>query len=247
MRFFLVFQLILLCCWTTGSAAEKTFTITTERFAPFIGEQFENSGWTMEVARAALESQGYKVTLDLLPWARALRIAKTGKYDGLYLSYYVKEREPWFVFSNPIGETRTGFFKLKTKNISYKTLQDLKPYTIGLTRGAAVSPDFDSAEYLTKVFITSDEQIFKMLLKGRVDLFAGSEDVGKYIIATKLPPEDQDKFEFIEPPLTVHKLHMAISKKALNYKQKLEDFNRGLHGIMSDGTYDKILERHGLK
>lgn len=247
MRLFGFFLVILMCCLENVGAAEKTFTITTERFSPFIGEQFENDGWTMEVARAALEPQGYKVTLEYLPWARALRRAKLGEYDGLYLSYYVKEREPWFVFSNPIGGTRTGFYKLKNRDISYKTLQDLKPYIIGVTRGAAVSPEFDSAEYLTKEFITSDKQIFEMLLKGRVDLFAGSEAVANYIISTKLPPEYKDSFEFMKPPLTEHKLHMAISKKTRNYKLKLNDFNRGLEMIMSDGTYGQILKRHGLK
>lgn len=247
MRLFIFFLIIMASYCTNGVAAEKTFTITTERFVPFIGEEFKNYGWTMEVARAALEPQGYKVTLVLLPWARALKKAQTGEYDGLYLSYYVKEREPWFVFSKPIGETRTGFYKLKERNISYTTLQDLKPYTIGVTRGAAVSPDFDNADYLAKEFITSDEQILKMLLKGRIDLFAGSEQVGQYIIHAKLPPETHDKFEFMEPPLTVQKLHMAISKKATDYNQKLEDFNKGLDRIISDGTYDRILERHGLK
>ena len=247
MRSFLVVILVAVSFSTTVSAAEKSFSITTERFSPFIGEQFKNTGWTMDVARAVLEPQGYVVTLDLLPWARALKRAKTGEYDGLYLSYYVKEREPWFVFSKPIGETRTGFFKLKGRNISYKTLQDLIAYKIGVTRGAAVSPEFDNADYLAKVFITSDEQILKMMLKGRLDLFAGSEQVGKYLILTKFPPEDHSKFEFIEPPLTVQRLHMAISKKAPDYKRKLEDFNRGLDRIMADGTYDKILESHGLK
>ena len=96
-------------------------------------------------------------------------------------------------------------------------------------------------------YIPSDEQILKMMLKGRLDLFAGSEQVGKYLISTKLPPEDHSKFEFIEPPLTVQLLHMAISKKAPDYKRKLEDFNRGLDRILADGTYDRILESHGLK
>lgn len=94
MRFILFFLMFWVGCYTNGGAAEKTFTITTERFVPFIGEEFENYGWTMEVARAALEPQGYTVTLELLTWALALRRAKAGEYDGLYLSYYVKEREP---------------------------------------------------------------------------------------------------------------------------------------------------------
>ncbi len=90
------------------AATEKTFTITTEQFAPFIGKQLNENGWLMEVAKSILEPQGYSVKLNFRPWARAMHESKAGKYDGLYLAYYTKEREQWFIFSKPVGKVRTG-------------------------------------------------------------------------------------------------------------------------------------------
>ena len=229
-----VFFVIIFLGGISESTAEKTFIITTETFAPYIGKQFKNYGWTMEVANAALKPQGYKVILKLRPWKRALMESQKGMHDGLYLSYYVKEREEWYIYSDPIGEVRTGFYKIKDRNISYKTLQDLIPYKIGLTRGAAVCPKFDKADFLRKEFTTADTQSLKKLLMGRIDLYAGSELVAKYFINTDISPMDRNKFEFMEPPLSIQKLHMAVSKKAPDYMQKLKDFNLG--GIFSQGS-----------
>ena len=228
-----------------AKAAEKAFVVTTEEWPPFVGAELDGNGWAMEVARAALESQGYKVSLDLLPWARSVHCAKSGRCDGLYLSYYVKEREEWFVFSDPIGELRTGFFKLEDRDIAFETLRDLRPYRIGMTRGAAVSEAFDTADYLKKDPVPHHTTNIKKLLRGRLDLVVAAKPVFEYLIRTNLPESEQDKFEFLPPSLSTQSLHMAVSKQSPHYEQKLEDFNRGLAQIRADGTYDAIRRAHG--
>lgn len=229
-----------------ASTTQKSFVITTEEYPPFIGSRLRDNGWTMAVARAILEPQGYAVSLELVPWARAVKCSKSGQCDGLYLAFYTQERTQWYVFSDPIGEVRTGFFKLKSRDISFTTLDDLRDYQIGLTRNAAVSPEFDSADYLHKQEVDNDSVNVVKLLKGRVDLVAVPELVFRNLIVTTLPPEDHGKFEFMTPYLSVQKLHMAISKKSPDYERKLRDFNRGLERIKSDGTYDKILQSYGF-
>ncbi|QPG57682.2 transporter substrate-binding domain-containing protein [Shewanella eurypsychrophilus] len=228
------------------AAADKTFKITTEQFAPFIGQQLKNDGWLMDIARAALEPQGYQVVLHYRPWARAMLESKEGQHDGLYLAYYTKEREQWYVYSDPVGTVKTVFYKMKEKDIFYENLQDLKNFNIGLTRGVAISPDFDKADFLRKHSTSSDIQGLKQLLLGRIDLYVGSKLICMHLINNEINTEDRNKFEFIEPALAVHKMHMAISKKAPDYMQKLADFNRGLKQIKSDGTYEKIKQNHVL-
>lgn len=199
----------------------------------------------MEVARAALEPQGYDVELELVPWARAVRCAKSGRCDGLYLSYHVEARTEWAAFSDPIGELRTGLFKLKSSDISFETLEDLRPYRIGITRGAAVSDEFDSADFLQKDPVPHDSANIKKLLRGRVDMVVAAEPVLKHLIRTTLPEAEHDKFEFMSPHLSVQTLHMAISKNSPDYDAKLRDFNEGLARIKADGTYEAIRRKHG--
>jgi len=199
----------------------------------------------MEVARAALEPWGYDVTLQLLPWARALRCSESGKCDGLYLSYYVAAHEKSYVFSDPVAELETGFFKLKDRDISYKTLDDLRPYSIGMTRGASVSKEFDAADFLNKDPVPDDTVDIKKLLRGRVDLIVAAKPVLEYLLKSTLPEDEQNKIEFVEPPLSVQNLHIAISKNSPDYQQKLHDFNEGLKKIKADGTYEAIRHSSG--
>ena len=230
----------------TAQAEVKTFSLITGPWYPYIGDKLKNQGWTMEVAKAALESQGYVVTLRLVPWQRAMAESKLGSADALFLSYYVKEREQWYVFSDALGQARAGFFALKSRHIRFKTLQDLKGFTMGLTRGAAVSPEFDSATFLKKEETADDLGSIRKLLKGRIDLFAGPELVGKHLMKVELMVAQQEKVEFLEPALATHNLYAAISKKADNYQQKLRDFNIGLKTIKKNGQYKKILKSHGF-
>ncbi len=61
-------------------------------------------------------------------------------------------------------------FLLDLYHRDFFTLEDLRPYKIGMTRGAAISPEFDSANYLHKEKVKHDSLNVKKLLKGRVDL-----------------------------------------------------------------------------
>ncbi|MEH6347127.1 MAG: transporter substrate-binding domain-containing protein [Bermanella sp.] len=227
-------------------AEVKTFSLITGDWYPYIGNKLKNQGWTMEVAKAALESQGYIVTLRLVPWQRAIAESKQGAADALFLSYYVKEREQWYVFSDSMGQARTGFFALKSRHIKFQTLQGLKSLTVGLTRGAAVSPEFDIASFLKKEETADDLGSLRKLLKGRIDLYAGPELVAKHLMKMELMADQRGRIEFLEPPLANHDLYAAISKKADNYLQKLADFNLGLKTIKDNGQYNKILKSHGF-
>ena len=72
-----------------------------------------------------------------------------------------------------------------------------------MTRGVAISTEFDSANYLRKEEVEHDSLNVKKLLKGRVELVATPELVFRDLITNTLPSEQHDAFEFITPPLAV--------------------------------------------
>ena len=81
-----------------------------------------------------------------------------------------------------------------------------------------------------------------MLLAGRVDTIAGDFWVFSGIVK---------KLKINRPLRTVmilgeEHLFNAFSKKVENYEKLKEDFDRGLELIKADGTYNNILEKHGL-
>lgn len=234
-------------------ASQKTFNAIAAPFPPLISPALENNGWLWEICSEAFRSQGYTTTLTFVPWARAIKEAQYGQYDALLPTYWTQERSQWFHYSSPLEILRTGFFKHKDREdlIFTGDLNTLTDYTIGVGRAYSVSDTFDQAHYLNKHSLTNNVMSLKMLWEKRLDLIVGDELVELYNVKTisKDPHFSgiQEDIVFMEPPLQVRSLYMAISKNTSNSVQKLDDFEQGLRHLIDSGEYHKILGKHGVK
>lgn len=243
----IVIFLILTLLAANSLAGEKKFTLVTVDFPPYYASDLPDNGWVAEVVRTALQTQGYTVEIKFVPWTKAVRYTKQGYYDALLGAYYTEERAESYYFSAPISQARTGLFKKKDANVSFKELADLKSYKIGVVKDYATSKAFDAADYLNKVTVTSSDVGIKMLFNGSIELMTDTEAAVKYLAEQLLEkefPGISDKIEFIKPVLAMNKMYVAISKKAVDADLKLIDFNQGLRSIYLDGTFRKIKMKH---
>ncbi len=247
MRSGVFFTVIILMLSIQIYAQEKSFNLVSVEYPPLIGEDLPGNGWTMDVARAALEPQGYRVSIRFVSWPRAVHDSKIGTYDGLYLPLKNREREADYLFSEPITQVKTGFLKLKNIHIRYVKLEDLNKYTIGTLCDYSYSPEFDMANYLKKEEVCREDLNFRKLLSGRIDLMAVHIPSAEYLMNSVLTEEEISKIEFMDPPLSVSSLYLAVSRVLPDAEQRIRDFNRGLERIRADGTFGKILEKHGFK
>lgn len=221
--------------------AEETVTLASLDWEPYIGEKLPNNGYVAQIAVEAFKTQGFKVKIDYLPWARAVAMSTSGEYDGLFPEYYDETRKGDFVFSDSFKGGPLGFMKRKSSNITFKKLEDLKQYTIGTVRGYVNTTEFDSAKYLKKEEVVDDETNIKKLNGNRIDLIVIDKYVAYYIISTKFP-KYREELEFMTPALEEKPLYIAFSKKAKDYDKKLKAFNAGLKEIQKNGTLAKILK-----
>ena len=76
MRSGVFFTVIILMLSIQIYAQEKSFNLVSVEYPPLIGEDLPGNGWTMDVARAALEPQGYRVSIRLVTWPRAVHDSK---------------------------------------------------------------------------------------------------------------------------------------------------------------------------
>ncbi len=229
-------------------SAEKTIFITSTDAPPFSGEKLKNQGVSIEIIKQALNQVGYKTKIEFYPWKRALEMAKRGVSDGVGPLWYTKERAEWLVFSKKAHTPSSiGFFKKKNEQIHVKDYGDLKPYVIGYVLGFAYSQDFYNATYdFEKVYFYNPINLMNGLVHGQIELAIMGKSQGEFILKNEFP-EANEKFHFMEPVLETKNQYLAISKRAKDYKTKLNDFNRGLEMIIKDGTLDKILDKHGMK
>ena len=247
----LIVFVLILGAVSSVHASDKSFRFVTLKYPPYITEpQAIGNSWVWDVVKAAMELRGYHVEVTIMPWARALKEAKEGSYDGLYGAFWTEERLQWFEYSVPIGHVTKGFYRHRDrKDIVFNgELTGLQGYRIGVGRGFATTDAFDRADYLQKVFVNNMLQGAKMLYAKRLDLMVASREVDVYQWRQlkKTYSDLPEVLVFMQPSLDIRPLYMAISKKAPNYQEKLRDLNLGINHLMLNGTYKYIQKKHGF-
>jgi len=236
------------------SISSKKIHLATSEREPYIGSNLPNKGYVHELVTKVFSKVGYEVEIKFYPLARAKNLSKFGEVDGFLPSYNDKSMEKFLVFSAPFPGDNIGLLKKKSLSVSYsvdprenlsKTLEALQNYEFGIVRGASVCQYFDQANFLKKQFVTTDLQNIDKIEAGRMDFAV----IDKYTAADLMVnnrPHLIGKLEFIHPPLVSNSFHIAFSKKAKNYQQLKDYFDRGLSILKKNGDLTQILEKHGL-
>jgi polar amino acid transport system substrate-binding protein len=230
---------------TGFAAAETKLTLGTVNWEPYYGENLENGGVLSAVAKAAFKKVGYEIEIQFMDWNRAVGLTKAGKLDGLFGCYYTEERTKVMNISDSIGEAEMVLFSRKGANITFKSLEDLKPYKIGIMRGQVYTKEFDAADFLKKELADKFEVNIKKLLSGRIDLILESKVVLQDFINRNFS-QDIAKIEALSPALQSNSIHIGFSKKIDVNDKIVADFNKGLQQIKDEGIYDEIIKKYGF-
>ena len=238
--------IVLLIAFFPVFVRAEPLVIAATNWAPYTDEKLENSGFFAEICQAALAEAGYESRIVFLPWKRAVKLTKAGQYHALLGASFTREREPFFAYPEFYWENPTMFFAGKDHPASYGKVKDLCPARLGLFAGSFYEKRFRAYGCFEIQTVSSTEQNIKKLAAGRVDLILDSKDSINYFLANEFA-EFQKDIKPLSPPLEIDKLYMVISKKVSNYGQIRDDFDRGIKALKADGSYDRILIKHGLK
>lgn len=226
--------------------AGEPLKIASLEWEPYIGPKMEGGGYVAEIMNEAFKKSGKAIQIDYLPWARAVKMAKDGEYAGYMPEYYSEDLKKDFILSAPFPGGPLGLFKKKTKNIQFKKIDDLKPYSIGVVRGYVNTAEFDAAAYLKKEEAKDDLTNFRKLSADRIDLVVCDKYVGEHILKAELGAAAAE-IEFMEPPLENKDLYLCISKALPDGQKIIDDFNSVIKQMTDDGSIKKIMEKHGIK
>jgi polar amino acid transport system substrate-binding protein len=214
-----------------------------------VATDYEKEGGALvELTIAAFKRVGYNVDIQYFPWKRALEKSLAGDFDLLLGAYYTKERELLLAYSEPIGKLDLCLVKRSEDDIRFTSLEDLKPYRIGLVRGAAVRPDFDLAArtFLNIEYVSILKYNIRKLLHRRIDLFVDKRFMVQKILREEYP-DSIDKVDILSPPLRSFAFYNAFPRSRPSHLQYLNAFNKGLSQLRSDGTMIDIFAQHNLE
>ncbi len=234
--------------------AKEKLSFATWEWAPITSSEIEGYGIATEIVKKAYEAEGVDIDLVFYPWRRCERMIRNNEVNATFPYTKTEGRKKEYYFSDPILTVKTKFFYLKDKikeKPELKSYKDLKKYSIGGVLGYFYKNKFDEAG-LNVEYVGSDEQNFKRLVMGRVDIIPMTNINGMYLIKKNFP-EHYDRIASTDfEPLGKkeseggNNIRVIVSKYNPKGKEILQTYNRGIKKIKQNGEYQKILNKYGV-
>lgn len=234
-----------LCFSLPAHADPPLIKLATLNWQPYVGEELDGGGFTTEIVRLAFEKAGYRTEMTSMPWVRVLAEVKKGAFDAMYPAYYSDSRSKDYALSTSIANSPLVLCKRSDRVLIYRSLEDLRPYIVGVVRGYVNTAAFDAADFITKKIVNSDKQNLLKVLTGRIDLAVIDMYTAQHIIDTSIP-QARGKLDFMMPPLDVKPLYVGFSKAHPGHHKRLEAFNQALNEMKRSGIVAQIYARYGF-
>ncbi|SDV10636.1 substrate-binding periplasmic protein [Pseudomonas mucidolens] len=227
------------------AAAAERLRLVADAWPPFTDVTLLNGGLATDIVTTALARAGYPSDFKQVPWARALMGVGDGRYDVLINAWYDDTRKQLGQFSAEYLLNRVRFLKRRDDPVEFQNLQQLQAYPIAVVRGYAYSTDFDAEPGLQKIPVHNFAMAVRMLAAERVRLTVEDEYVARYYLARE-SPRVRNALEFLPKTLSENSLHILVSLKNPKHEQIVAGFDREIARMKADGSYARLLKRHGM-
>ena len=229
---------------TTVFAAGQKLVVVGESTPPY--EFIQNGevvGIDVDIAKAIFKKLNIDAEYQILPWTRAWKMVETGEADAVFTTSRKDARKPFLYYpEEDMWNSEFAFFVRKDKKQpSFNSYEDAKGLTVGVIRGNSYNDDFFNAK-LKLDEARDDEQNFKKLAKGRIDLYIQKKGVGLYTLKL-LGLQDEiavyDKIMFSKG----YPMPFAKNSSYPNNKKIAAQFEQELKNMKANGEYDKIFAK----
>jgi len=223
--------ILVLCLTASPASSQETIRIATGEYPPLLGENLSDHGIGGHLVSEAYATMGIRVRYGYFPWIRAKHYmeSNSNEWDASGVWFKNEERVKVFHFSEPVLDMNMVFFHLRSKTFDWDTLADLRGLKIGAVSSATGGDQFDSWEKEKKLKVTrgdEDIQLFKMLLRGRIDVTLANSIFGRFLLRENLTPEETALVTFHPKPLFSKPLHLIFSKENPKTQYWLDAFDK---------------------
>lgn len=244
MRIYLL-SIALWWAFAPALAGNRTIVAAADAYPPYIDAARPTGGLTAEIVRAAYQTQGYEVQLEVLPWARAELGVTEGRYDVLLNVWRTEARARTLMFSAPYATGKIKFIKRKGDPFEYKGLDSLQGKRIGVVRGYGYGDAFNNSPQFVREEVSELAINLKKLTLKRIDLTLEDEITARSVLQRE-DPEVAGLVVFTQNALSDNPLYIAAGWRHPNHREMIDAFNKGLEAIKANGTLASIHKRYGL-
>jgi len=237
-----ILSVFLILFTSTVAFPKTTIRITNGEWEPFLSEYSYEYGLASHIISESFKLEGINVKWGFFPWKRSHEVAKMGAWDASATWTPTKEREKDFWITDTVINISYVFFYIKGRKLQWENLEGR---IVGLSRGYTYGKeirDFIKEKKLIVDVTTKDEQNFKRLLSGRIDIFPNEPIVGYSQIRNTFTPEEVKRFTHYPKAYDKTTSCLIISKKCIKGQFFLEKFNSGLKKLKKCGKFDQMLK-----
>lgn len=236
-----------------GGTCERIVVTGNPQYPPILwvdpGDDKHLVGAAVELLEMALDGTGIKAeVLNVGPWSRAQEEVRSGRVDMLAGAFLTRERLGFMDYVYPaFVEVPSVLFVKRGEVFPYSGWDDLRDKTGSTLLNNSYGMAFDtfSRDHLRIEKVSSIEQSFQTLVRGRVDYVIYERDQG-LAAATQLGIEDQ--LEMLEGSLINEQLYYTLShNSACNSPQLRAILAQNMQDLTSKGEPRRLLDKYRLQ
>lgn len=209
--------------------------------------QENNSGFEIDIIRAALAVKGYTLKPTYASFLAAPKMLKDKQADAAQRGNpELREGEGFFYAGEPTVVYQDNAISLKKNNLKIDSLADLKGKSIVSFQGATqfLGPEFAAAVKGNPNYQESSNERRKlqMLYANSAQVYTGDANIFKYYRNTVKGDVDTAQ------EVVYHKVFPTVNDVTRHAvfldKQVRDDFNAGLAQLKSSGQYQQIIKKY---
>jgi polar amino acid transport system substrate-binding protein len=242
----LLFGLVLSACAAHAELpVDYKVVLLTENFPPFNMSVDDKNfarddgidGISAEVVGAMFKRANIGYSLSLrFPWDRLYRLTLDKPNYGLFSTTFTPERQPLFKWVGPLAKTSWVLLAAPGNNLSVASLQEAGQYQIGAYKNDAVSQHLES-QGLKPINALRDQENIKKLIGGKIDLWATTDPVGRYLAK-------QDGVSGLTTVLRFNEaeLYLALNKDTPD--EVIERLQKALDELRAEGFIEEMTNNY---
>jgi polar amino acid transport system substrate-binding protein len=232
--------------WAGDAAPLHLYTLD---YPPYeYQEQGEAKGMAVDLVREAFRRLHRDVTVEVVPWPRALMMAKSGKVDGLFTVFRTAERQRYLDYCQEvlIEQTVVPFLRAGAASSPAGGIAGWSGLRVGLVNQISYGPYLDqmihSGAFAKVEWSNNFAEALRKFGLARFDVLLASADVGRYYLRQQGIPGLARQL-----PQAIERVPSYLAWAATRHlKEWCEPFDRTLAQMKKDGAYQAIVDRYNL-
>lgn len=229
---------LVMVCWSAIAFAEH-LTLLTEEYPPFnmSGSDGQATGVSTDIVRTLMKNAHIDVTIDVVPWQRAVMLAHAKPNNCVFSMSRTPEREPNYQWVGPLVYNDWALFAKSGSARKPADIAEVKTTRIGSYIGDAIVDYLQSRGYQVDVAANDDLNPNKLLL-GRIDYWATGKLIGQYRLK-------QQNISDVEPVLVFNRTEMYLACHPGSSPQLIDRLNKLLVELNKHGDVERIYAHYG--